>query len=372
MQTDRLMYIMEYMKWVVPILFLMITPILHAQEFNAGFVEGLWYDHETVFADEPTRVYVAIRNNTGADLTGTVEFFVDDTRIERTNVSAINGHIITSWADWTPSYGEHTISATLSRIELHKVGSSTEAVTITSALAEDSIFVDYDTDKDGTGNKEDEDDDGDGITDTQEKKDGTDPLDPKDPAPEPEPENEEETTGEETEETEGEDSDESKKDGSSSHPTDRSANGPEGLEQYLTESRADTALTSLTQSINTTKKRIDDYRDTRNQSLRETTQTMDEIVEAVEEEDNVEATTTDAVKTNESGFGEVTTSKNKDVGLLVKLLEAVRQLIALLYTFMLFLVSVYLGHPVIVQLTLLFLILFIIFKLAKRLGQRPQ
>lgn len=349
----------------------MITPILHAQEFNAGFVEGLWYDHETVFANEPTRVYVAIRNNTGADLTGTVEFFVDEKRIERSSVSAINGHIITSWADWTPTYGEHTISATLSRTELHIVGSRTEEITVTASLAKDTLFVDRDTDKDGTGNREDEDDDGDGVTDKQEKNDGTDPLDPEDPAPEPELEEDEET-GSEDKKAEEKESDESKNDGSSSHPTDRSANGPEGLEQYLTESRADTALTSLTQTINTTKKRIDDYRDTRNESLRETEETMDEIVEAVEEKNKDGATSTDDVKTDENGFGEVTHSKSKDVGLLVRLLEAVRQLIAVLYAFMLFLVSVYLGHPVVVQLTLLFLILFIVIKLAKRLGQRPQ
>ena len=167
------------MKWVLSLVLFgaLFVPVpVYAQEFNAGFVQGLWYDTETIFADKPVRIYIAIRNNTGADLTGTVEFFDNDKRIERNNVSALNGRIIESWADWTPSFGTHTLSATLSRIELHVVGSSTQAVEVVSALAEDTFFVDFDTDGDGIGNEDDKDDDGDGKSDKEEIEAGTDPL----------------------------------------------------------------------------------------------------------------------------------------------------------------------------------------------------
>jgi hypothetical protein len=150
--------------------------VSYAQEFNAGIVQGLWYSQDTVFAGDTVRIYVAIRNNTGSDLSGTVEFFDGDKRLERKNVQALDGRIIESWADWTPTYGTHTLSANLARTELHKVGSSTQAVEVTSALAEDVLFVDYDTDKDTIGNEDDADDDGDKISDAQEKQNGTDPL----------------------------------------------------------------------------------------------------------------------------------------------------------------------------------------------------
>lgn len=348
-------------------MFMTLVPATLAQEFNAGFVEGLWYDDEYVFADQPTRMYVAVRNNTGADLTGTVEFFVDDKRIERNNVSAINGRIIESWADWTPRYGEHTIRATLSRIELHKVGSGTEAITVTSALAEDTIFVDYDTDGDTIANSEDNDDDGDGMSDEEEKKAGTDPLDANDPPPK---------TTDDTKNTEDEtasNTEGSPDGGSSGHPNDE----PEGLEQYLTASPADTALTTFTQTVNSTKKRIDAYRTSRNTSLANET----DIEEAREETNESPSTSSVASSTlkssktdeNDDGFGEVTRTHTKNgSGLVSSIIKAIGHLFSNLYTLILFLISLYLSNPVVVQLTLLLLILFLIIKVAKRLGQRPQ
>ena len=144
----------QKMKWLLTgLFFITLASTALAQEFNAGFVQGLWYQDKVMFVDTPTRIYVAVRNNTGADLTGTVEFFDNDNKIERNNISALDGRIIESWADWTPTYGEHTITATISRIELHQVGSSTQAVEIVSASASDTFFVDYDTDNDGVGNQ---------------------------------------------------------------------------------------------------------------------------------------------------------------------------------------------------------------------------
>lgn len=361
------------MKWVLTgAFFFALTLSASAQEFNAGFVQGLWYGDEEVFADEPTRVYVAIRNNTGADLTGTVEFFDGERRIERNNVSALDNRIIESWADWTPGYGEHTITATLSRIELHQVGSSTQAVEVVSALAESIIFVDHDTDNDGVGNEEDKDDDGDSVSDATEIANGTDPLDADDPESDEdnsdESENEDDNSG-------GNNSDEDGGGSEASAPeTSNSNEGPEGLEQYLTESRADGVFSSITDVVNNTKKRIDDYRETRINRSGDTNQ------EPPIEESNpstgastTASSTASSTEVDDSGFGEISrTTEEPSKGFFATIIGLAKSLVNSTYTFVLFLLSFYLGHPILVQLTLLILILFLLYKVARRLGNRQN
>ena len=64
-----------------------------AEEFNAGIVQGLWYSQEDIFAGDTVRIYVAIRNNTGSDLTGTIEFKDAEKPIDRKNVESLDGPI---------------------------------------------------------------------------------------------------------------------------------------------------------------------------------------------------------------------------------------------------------------------------------------
>lgn len=355
-----------------------------AQGINAGFIEGLWFDREVIFADEPTRVYVAIRNNTGADLSGTVEFFINDERIERNNVSALDGRIIESWADWTPGFGEYKIAATLSRTELSVVGSTTQAVEVVSALAEKTVFVDYDTDNDGVGNTDDADDDNDGIRDVEEETNGTDPLDPEDPAPEST--ETEDAEGQEEATNEGEDAQREEEESRS----DSSGDGnPAGLEQYLTDSRANTTLGAITNTIHNTKKKVDEYRDARNARLYPSVagETEDETTKPEEPQTDAststpasdqDATTTAAENTarvGSDGFGEITRTEAQDKkgpGLFATILDLGKSLFSNLFTLFLFLFSLYLAHPVLVQLSLLFLILFLIVKVARRLGNRQN
>lgn len=317
---------------------------MYAQEFNAGFVQGLWYS-DKVFAEKTVRVYVAIRNNTGSDLTGTVEFFDNDKRIERNNVSALDGRIIESWADWKPSYGEHTLSATLSRIELHQVGSSTKAVEVTAALAEDIIFVDFDTDGDGIGNKDDIDDDGDGISDEVEEKNGTNPLQFDEPE-------------EDTDETEDENDSETEQ-------QNNNTEGAQGLEQYLAPSRAQETIETFTRTINTTKRNLDSYIQKRS--------------EAIERENNPEAIVVD-----EDGFGEITRTtaeeKKNEIqtpeiqkgGFVDTALNSIGTIGTAVYTVLLAATSFILGHPILVQLGILIAILFGLYKLARKFGSRPS
>jgi len=162
--------------WPVITLLLLFPQISVGEEINAGFVNGLWYSEDTIFAEETVRVYVAIRNNTDADLTGMVTFFNNDKKIGTQTITALNGRIIESWIDWKPAYGENTIKAELSQLKLSVVGKDIENINIAIAAATDNIFVDYDTDGDNIGNNTDSDDDNDSISDIEETRNNTNPL----------------------------------------------------------------------------------------------------------------------------------------------------------------------------------------------------
>jgi len=334
------------MKWALiflPLYF--VTPAL-AQEFNAGFINGLWFSEESIFADKPTRIYVAIRNNTGADLSGRVEFYVNEKLITRTNVSALDGRIIESWADWTPTYGEHTITASLSRTELSQVGSSTKSVEVRSSLAEETLFVDYDTDGDGIGNREDIDDDGDGISDEVEMRNGTDPLVYNAPA-----------------EIKKEDDEETEDAGGSEAAARNEPVTTSGFEMYLTPSPARTALSSVSELADTTKQKLDVYREKRIQT-------------------SATADNPPFVTVNADGFGEISRSTGGDNSVssteqaqpstIALGVTFIRTILDAIYTKLLSGLSLYLGHAMIVQLTLLLAILFGVYKLARTFGARKR
>ena len=347
---------------IIFIIFSLPTASVWALESNAGIVKGLWYDQEVFFAGEPIRVYVAVRNNTGADLSGAVEFYVNGERIERNFIDALDGRIVESWADWTPNYGTSTVSASLSRTEISSTASGTKSVTLTSTIAEDVIFLDYDTDKDDIGNLEDNDDDNDGISDSEEKERGTDPL--------------------RYDEPEKADAAEDESGGETAALPNLNPETPQGLEQFLTENRAGNTLSSVTSFINSSKDKLDEYREhratARTQQNAEgsgeattlnstsTNSRKEETVHVAGENDNDTATT--------SHIGEITRSTketNGNFGTLIKnIFSGLKTLVFFIYDSFLFGLSKFLAHPILVQLTLLLLILFLILKLAQRFSKR--
>jgi hypothetical protein len=358
-----------YMRFWLLLFTLIFVPtsFLSAQGSNAGIVRGLWYDQEVFFAGEPIRVYVAVRNNTGADLSGAVEFYVNGERIERNFIDALDGRIVESWADWTPKYGTSTVSATLSRTEISSTASGTKSVTLTSAIAEDIIFVDLDTDKDDIGNAEDSDDDGDGVSDEDEKIAGTDPL----------KYNEPEKGGGENEEVEEE--------GGGfavARETSNNSTEPEGLEQFFTENRAGNTLSSVTNLINTSKNKLDEYREerwvARNQiedgetsggeaaALPDTSTESEDDTEigAVGENDRATSSYIGEISRNTEG------SAGKVTSILNSILNGLKTITTFIYDSVLLGLSKFLSHPILVQITLLLLILFLILKLAMRFSNR--
>ncbi len=316
----------------------------HAEEVNAGFVQGLWYSSETIFEGVPTRIYVALRNNTEHDLTGTVRFTDNGKRIGSQDVSALSGRLVEAWIDWTPGGGEHKISASLSDASLHVIGGGTEQIDITNIIAEDALVIDTDTDKDGVGNTTDTDDDGDTISDIDEKTRGSDPL-VKNPTPltakekdttiETKPEQEEIKSAKETD-----------------APSEE-----HGLEQYVDEGTADTLLSNATEKVTAAKESLDAYREKRNAEL-----TPKEI-EAPKE------TTLGTYTENATITRSKIETKNSTLSSFVTTIAAVMQKV---WTFALWLASRALAFPALIELGFLIGILYFFYRAARSVGRRPN
>lgn len=320
---------------------------------NAGIVQGLWYADRPVFAGEQTRIYVAVRNNTGNDLSGRVEFLVDEERVGAMNVNALDGRIIEAWSDWTPEYGEQTVSARLLRTEIRDIEGGSERVTVTSSLAKDTLFIDYDTDGDGIGNREDEDDDNDGRSDEQEILDGTDPLVPDEPADET---SDESSANSATDEAVA----------SSTHSNTHVNDDTQGIERYLQDSYARSVLESVTQASQAAQRSVDKYR---------TRRTADTAATATDETAS-SSTAIATPSTTTSSTGETATITRSVPNGPAQTwwrtqLRTIGEVLDSLYNMILLLTSTYLGNPALVQLTLMLLLLFGAYRLARHFGKRP-
>lgn len=313
-----------------------------AETENIGFVQGIWYSEEPVFTGVPTRVYVAFRNNTPHDLTGTIRFTDNGKRIGSSYVNVLSGRIAEAWVDWTPAGGEHAIGVTLGDAELHAIGKNPEPIDITGIVTEDAVIVDTDTDGDKIGNKEDADDDGDGVSDEDERARGTNPL-----VANPKPVTEEEAEGE-TNPTEA--------------PAPIASDVPSverpGLEQYFPDSIASAFTEDVTEKIHDTKQSLDEYRMARNSTL------AGEAETTVFQEQTLGTSTENAT---------ITRSRiEPDRNIIEMLVSGVATLLKNIYTFVLFLLSGALAHPAFVELVLLLSILYFFYRVARYFGRRPN
>jgi hypothetical protein len=310
-----------------------------ASEPNAGFVQGLWYSSEPVFVGVPTRIYVAVRNNTEHDLTGTVRFMDNDVRIGSSEISALSGRLVEAWVDWTPTDGEHNISAIVTDAELHVIGGKTESIDVGGVTAEDSVIVDFDTDKDGVGNATDTDDDNDSILDTDEKARGSNPLVPN-PATKEIPKAEEAVTEIIDEET------------------DEEVSTEEGLEQYVSDGIADSLLGNATEKIENAQESLDAYREKRNEALA-----------------NKKDTATNDTK-EETALGSTATITRTQLepkeSLLNSFITSVASLLSLVWTFVLWVTSRGLSNPALIEVLLLLGIVYMVYRIARRFGRRPN
>lgn len=296
-----------------------------AESLNAGFVEGIWYAKEPLFADVPNRIYVAFRNNTQADLTGTVSFLVDGAKIGSSNVQALSGRIVEAWLDWTPTYGDHNVTASIDAVTLHFIGGKTEPGKLSVFSAENKPSVDRDTDGDGVGDKDDTDDDNDTISDADERARGSDPRVPN-PVPTTTP----------------------------TPPPQHTPAGeiPPGFEKFIGDGKVHDALTTVTEKIAQAKDAVDAHRAER------AAHTSDTLIQESKTSDGSGITRSTIKKAEGNWQG--------------KFVLGIQAIISHLWTFILWLLSQILRHPMFVEMGTLILILYVLFRTARRLGSRPS
>ncbi len=319
------------------------SPLLANENINAGFVEGLWYSSDTVFAQQPTRIYVAVRNNSAHDLTATIRFTDNNVRIGSSEIRALSGRLVEAWVDWIPTYGEHALTATVSDATLHIIGGGKKSANLTGMIAEDSLTVDYDTDKDGIGNGTDTDDDNDGVPDTEEVTTGTDPLkaNPK-------------ISTSTTHETEVATTNENK-----NEVTEQDS--PlvlKGLEKYIGNETAGTLLSNVTEKVIRAKESLDLYRSERNAELYTKSTTSEPTL---------------STDTSTTSTATITRSKiEQDEGFIQAFMSGVKSLLQNIWTFVLWGTSGTLAYPALIELLLLLGILYMIYRTARRLGRRQN
>ncbi len=336
-------------SYIVFTFLLSIIPFssVHGESLNAGFVEGIWYSSETVFADVPIRIYVAFRNNTGDDLSATVRFTDNEKRIGSSEVHALSGRLVEAWVDWIPTYGSHTITVTLTNVMVHPIGSSTRTVDVQNTVMSDTLVVDHDTDRDGVSNTADTDDDADGVSDTEEIARGSDPL-----VPNPIPEKE----SEKVKDTQNKDAVENTSPDDSPREMDQRIGSRKGLEQYVGDGMTGNLLTNVTEKVDRTKQSLDTYREERNHTLY-----TDDTIESPPAETHVS-----------SGQPTITRTKIETKNtFLSAFIDGVSQIFKNIWTFVLFALSQALSHPALIQLLILVGILYIFYRLIRRVGRRP-
>ena len=144
---------------------------------NAGIVNGLWYSKVPFFAGDQIRIYTALQNQSGFDITGTIQFLDQEIIIGESEFSVVDGNFIKEWIDWEVTQGNHSISIKIVDAQKHELNKDPEIIFLNlGVLGADEQFADFDTDGDLIGNKEDLDDDNDGIEDEREIIIGTNSL----------------------------------------------------------------------------------------------------------------------------------------------------------------------------------------------------
>ncbi len=162
------------------VLFLILiggSALAQSSIINAGIVNGIWYSKNPFFAGDQIRIYTALQNQSGFDITGTVQFFDEEILIGESEFSVVDGNFIKEWIDWEVAQGYHFISIQIVDAQKHELNKDPELILLNlGALGADEQFADFDTDGDLVGNEEDLDDDNDGIEDEEEMTIGTNPL----------------------------------------------------------------------------------------------------------------------------------------------------------------------------------------------------
>lgn len=135
---------------------------------NAGLVEGIWYEHTSIFDQSSVRIYAAVQNQSGQFISGTVTFIDGPALIAIVPFEVAPNNVTRVSTIYDFFYGDYNISAYITP--------SDGSEYLYQQLSPTPVFVDRDSDGDAIGDIEDTDDDNDGLPDVEEELLGTDPL----------------------------------------------------------------------------------------------------------------------------------------------------------------------------------------------------
>lgn len=142
----------------------------------------------------------------------------------------------------------------------------------------------------------------------------------------------------------------------------------------------DSTLSLITKGVNGTKRRVDDYRAQRNGTPVTETETV-----TVFDNSTTSSITTSISTTGDtvSSYAKVADNLKLDInevketksgeggnGYLKMIIDIAKGIFSNLYTLILFLISLFFSNPIVVQITLLLLILYILYKTIKRFGEK--
>jgi hypothetical protein len=165
-------------RGVFSILFFFLVPILaQAQSVNLGIVDGIWFSEDYYVVGDTVRVYTAVQNNSGADITGEVHFFENDELIGIEEFSALDDRIVDVWVDTEAQEGERSFSVSVQNIEGNIPGFDLSSFVPRVSTVQESFSIQVDNDRDRIPDDDDDDDDNDGFSDREEIRRGTNPKD---------------------------------------------------------------------------------------------------------------------------------------------------------------------------------------------------
>lgn len=79
------------------------------EKVNARMLPIVWYSTLSIKDGESIRIYSGIQNNSGADFSGTVAFYVNDKEIAKKSFLSQNDRVTSAFADWTAEVGKSVI-----------------------------------------------------------------------------------------------------------------------------------------------------------------------------------------------------------------------------------------------------------------------
>lgn len=115
---------------VLSIFFGLLPNTKAAEMLNAGFTQTLWYSSNDFFTNETIRVYSALQNQSGFDLTGKIQLYDNDRLMEEAPFALANGTITYQWSDLKLSQGTHKLYKKIIEVKKSVINLPSELVEV--------------------------------------------------------------------------------------------------------------------------------------------------------------------------------------------------------------------------------------------------